>query len=196
MWKQLKSSVFWAGIVLAFGATESFALPGQTADEVAAWIQANPTLRPGLGERLLVRKSDTPAQRFTFLASPIPPGLATPIGPIGLIRSEKISLFDLINGVSRDRLEESLRVIYGLDIYQDYAGARTVYQYPTPEMVAAGQRQNEPLLSLLQGELRLGNRYAYWVEVANTRGGRPQTGHISVLLPQHLDTLEAELRNR
>lgn len=196
MWKLMQCSLLSVGLLLTLGANRTTALPGQTADEAAAWIQANPTLRPGIGERLLVRKSDTAAQRFTFRASPIPPGLATPSQGLSIIRSERISLFDMINGVTQERLEESLRVIYGIDIYQDYSRARLVYRYPTPEMVAQARNQNAPLLALLQGELRLGDRYAYWVEVAQNRDGFAYNGQINVLLPQDLDTLEIELRNR
>ena len=47
----------------------AIALPGQTPDQVLDWIKTNPALRPAIGERLLVRKSDTPSKRFQFQAS-------------------------------------------------------------------------------------------------------------------------------
>ncbi|HAZ49228.1 MAG TPA: hypothetical protein DCZ55_33455, partial [Cyanobacteria bacterium UBA11371] len=105
---QAKLSLFWGkrGIgFLIFNCCLLFpfaakALPGQTTDEVAAWIQANPTLSPQSGETLLVRKSDTAAQRFVFQASTLPPGRATPPLRTGIVRSERFEIFDLVNGVN------------------------------------------------------------------------------------------------
>jgi hypothetical protein len=172
------------------------ALPGQDPDDVAAWIQAHPTLRPRLGERLTVRKSDTAAQRFIFQASMLPPGALGAPSDEGVIRKERIEIFDTINGVSRDRLEEALRAIYGIDIYQDYQQGQTVYDYPTDDMVQQARARNTPILEARQGELRLGDRFAYWIEVAQPREGTAITGHITVLLESDLDRLEAYLRNR
>ncbi len=172
------------------------ALPGQTTDRVTAWIKAHPTLRPSSGETLLVRKSDTAAVRFIFQASVLSPGLATPAGDPGVIRTEQIDLFNAIDGVTANRLEESLRVIYGLDIYQDYQRAQVVYAYPNEAMVREARGQAAPLQEALQGQLRLGDRYAYWLEIAQPRQGFPITGKITILLKSDLDKLESELRNR
>jgi len=93
----------------------AIALPGQKPDQVIDWIRTNPALRPESGERLLVRKSDTPSRRFQFQASVVLPGIAAiKASDANLIRSEQIRFFDIINGVTRSRLEESLRSIYGL----------------------------------------------------------------------------------
>ncbi len=173
----------------------AIALPGQSVEEAIAWIRANPTLQPAIGETLLVRKTDTAAQRFTFEASTQPPGRAG-IGSSGIIRSEQISFFDMINGVSFDRLEASLRAIYGVEIQQDFAQAPIVYQYPTSEALSQAQNQNAPLLAALQGELRQGERYAYWLEVVQTRNGMAYTGQISVFDKNDLTTLETILRDR
>lgn len=170
------------------------ALPGQKADDVAAWIQAHPTLQPALGERLRVHRTDTAAQRFTFEASRLSPGRSLEPGVVGEIRSEKIELFDIINGVTRERLEESLRVIYGADIYRDYAEAESIYTYPNADTFRASR--NSPLLTFLEGELRQGDRYAYWVEVARNPAGVNYSGRITVLLPQDVAGLEAQLRDR
>jgi hypothetical protein len=196
MLKMTHRIILAVGMVLALGQGRAEALPGQTIEEVAAWIQAHPTLQPASGETLLVRKSDTAAQRFTFQAAISPPGRATAGGSSGMIRSEQISLFDVINGVSRDRLEESLRTIYGLDLYQDFAQAVPIYQYPSQETLDQAQRQNTPLLAALQGEVREGRRYAYWLEVAQSRSGLTYTGQITVFLKEDMDNLEIELRNR
>jgi hypothetical protein len=184
------------GLMLVLGGGRANALPGQTTEEVAAWIQGHPTLRPASGERLLVRKSDSAAQRFTFQASVLAPGKVTPARDASIIRSERLSVFDMMNGVTRDRLEESLRVIYGLDVYQDYSRASLVYSYPGEATAYQARRRATPLMSALQGELRMGDRYAYWTEIAENRSGKAYAGHVVVFLKSDLDKLETELRNR
>lgn len=172
------------------------ALPGQTVETVAAWIAAHPTLEPGIGDGLVVTKSNTAAQRFKFEASVLPPGqIAFPTNR-RLIQSEQISFYDMINGVTPERLTESLRVIYGPAIYQDYQRANLIYAYPTPATIDLARRQNRPMLIARQGELLLGDRFAYWLEVTRTENGKPINGRITVFLPEDLDKLEVELRNR
>lgn len=146
---------------LLFGST-AHALPGETTDIVAAWINAHPTLRPGIGDGLLVQKSSTPAQRFTFQATVLSPGRVTLPRDKATIRTERLTFYDMVNGVTPERLEESLRTIYGSVIYQDFDRASIVYYYPTPDIAELARRQNRPLLAARQGELRLGERFAYW----------------------------------
>ncbi len=186
------------GIALAMGqgVQQAIALPGQLVDEAAAWIQAHPTLRPSSGEKLLVRKSETAAHRFMFQASVLPAGRLAPTPDSGTIRAERISLFDMINSVNRYRLEESLRAIYGLDIYQDYEQARVAYQYPGPPLVNQARNRNMPLAIAVTGELRVGDRFAYWLEVVRTANNKGYNGQITVLLKEDADKLESELRNR
>lgn len=193
--KTLGWSFLSLGILIAFAAGRANALPGQTTEEVAAWIQANPTLQPVSGETLLVRKSDSPAQRFLFQASTLEPGrISLSLGPVGIVRTERFEMFDLANGVTANRLQETLRIIYGFDIYQDFQQARVVYAYPDPATVNLARSQNAPLLEALQGELRLGSRYAYWLEVAQPREGIPIIGRMTILLREDLEKIEAELR--
>ncbi|MBD2666307.1 hypothetical protein B6N60_02619 [Richelia sinica FACHB-800] len=172
------------------------ALPGQSTEEVTTWIQSHPTLRPTSGEKLLVNKSDTAAQRFTFQASVLPAGKVTFTKDRSTIRTERISLFDAVNGVSFQRLQESLRVIYGLDIYQDYDRAQVIYEYPNESAINQARLAKTPIREALRGQLRLGDRFAYWVEVAKPKEGKPLTGQMTVLLKEDIDKLEAELRNR
>lgn len=183
-------------VVLGLLAGRVEALPGQAPDEAVVWIQANPTLRPVRGEKLLVRKSDTPAQRFTFSASPLQVGRASSGATGGIIRTEEISFFDIQNGVTRYRLQEALRAIYGPTVYQDYAQAKTLYTYPTQKNLAQAVNQDAPLLAALQGEVREGDRYAYWLEIAHQKTGLAYAGKIIVFLKDDLPKLEAELRNR
>jgi hypothetical protein len=198
--KTLRSTrrFFTVGLSLALGllAGRVEALPGQTPSEAVVWIQANPTLRPVRGEKLLVRKSDTPAQRFTFSATPLQVGRASSGATGGIIRTEEISFFDIQNGVTRDRLQEALRAIYGPTVYQDYTQARTLYAYPTQKTLDQSINRDAPLLAALQGEVREGDRYAYWLEIARQKNSFAYTGKITVFLRDDLPKLEAELRNR
>jgi len=194
--KSKLGSFLLMGMVLGLTANPAQALPGQTVETVAAWIAAHPTLEPGIGDGLVVTKQNTAAQRFKFEASVLPPGqIAFPTNR-RLIQSEQISFYDMINGVTPERLTESLRVIYGPAIYQDYQRANLVYAYPTPATIDLARRQNRPMLIARQGELLLGDRFAYWLEVTRTENGKPINGRITVFLPEDLDKLEVELRNR
>lgn len=190
-----RRSMFLAALVVLWGG-QADALPGQPVTEVAAWIQSHPTLQPANGEILLVRRSDSPSRRFTFEASITAPRRATAGDRKDIIRSESVALFDTVNGVSQARMEESLAIIYGEDLYQDYRQASVVLRYPTPEMLSQADNLNRPLLRYAQGELRQGERYAYWVETVQTPDGKPQNGQIMVLLLEDLPKLTAELQGR
>ncbi|MFM7887869.1 MAG: hypothetical protein ACKPCM_14540 [Pseudanabaena sp.] len=176
----------------------AIALPGHSPDQVIDWIRTNPALRPEPGERLLVRKSDTPSRRFQFQASIVLPGIAAvKASAAKLIRSEQIHFFDNINGVTRSRLEESLRSIYGPEIMRDYATAKRVYAYPTAAMVQRSQSKNaSPILWALQGELRQGKKYGYWVELLQNGKGSANSGQITVFELESLPKLEDELSKR
>ncbi|MDJ0735980.1 MAG: hypothetical protein QNJ47_18265 [Nostocaceae cyanobacterium] len=176
--------------------SEAKALPGQPTEEVGAWIKAHPTLRPRSGEKFFVKKADTAAQRFTFQASVLPPGRITFSKDRSKIRTERIAMYDGINGMSLQRLEESLRVIYGLDIHQDFKSAQVVYEYPNQSAINSARFAKTPIREALRGQLRVGDRYAYWVEIAKPRDGKAFTGQMTVFLKADLDKLESELRNR
>jgi hypothetical protein len=175
---------------------KSYALPGQATEEVEAWIKSHPTLLPKPGERFFIQKSDTAAQRFTFQASVLAPGKAGFVGERSTIRNERIAMYDAINGMNFNRLQESLRVIYGLDIYQDFENAQVIYDYPNQSAINSARLAKTPIREALQGELRLGDRYAYWMEVAQPKNGKAYTGQMLVFLKTDLDKLEAELRSR
>jgi hypothetical protein len=173
------------------------ALPGQTPETVADWIKVHPVLRPQRGERLLVRKTDTAARRFQFQASVLLPGLAELPGDANSIRSEQISFFDIINGVTRDRLEEALRSIYGAEVMRDFNKAKVMYAYPTADMVKRSRIDNSrPLMAALRGELRMGEKFAYWIELLHTNSGRANSGQITVFDLKTMPKLEEELRKR
>ncbi|MBD2200596.1 MULTISPECIES: hypothetical protein [Calothrix] len=188
---------FWSWLALGMLAdSKTNALPGQQTEEVTTWIQAHPTLRPRSGERLFIQKSDTAAQRFTFLASVLPPGKVAFTKDRSVIRNERITMYDAVNGMTFDRLQEALRVIYGVDIYQDFKRGQVLYQYPNQSAINSARLAKTPIREALQGELRVGDRFAYWIEVAQPKAGKAFTGQMTVLLKSDLDKLEAELRNR
>jgi len=174
----------------------ALALPGQTVDEVKAWIKANPTLSPRNGETLFVQKSDGAAQRFTFQASVISVGKVRTPGERGKIQSERMSLFDAVHGVSFQRLEAALCIIYGVDIYQDFNRSQLVYEYPDIVTINRARLENKPLEEDLKGQLRRGDRYAYWIEVAQPNEGQARAGEITVFLKSDLVRLARELRDR
>jgi hypothetical protein len=158
--------------------SQANALPGQSTEEVGTWIKAHPTLRPRRGEQLFVQKTDTAAQRFTFQASVLPPGRVEFSKDRGTIRTERITM------------------IYGLEIYQDYDRAQVVYQYPNQKVVNSARLAKTPIREALKGELRVGDRYVYWVEVAQPKTGKAFTGQMTVLLKTDLNKLENELQIR
>ena len=175
----LKRSVIISfGVALGLSAGMARAIPGQSADEAAAWILAHPTLRPARGEKFLIRKSDTPARRFVFRVSLLPVGRIAPGG--GDVRAEEISIYDMVNGVTQTHLEEAIRVIYGTTIYQDYAASRRVYNYPSGSLI---------------GEIREGDRYAYWIELVRRKNGFADSGRITVFLRGDVPKLQTELKS-
>jgi hypothetical protein len=172
------------------------ALPGQSTEEVGSWIKTHPTLKPNSGERFYIQKSDTAAQRFTFQASVLPPGAVGFTKDRSNIRTERLAMYDSINGMSFDRLQESLRRIYSLDVYQDFQNAQLIYEYPNQSAINSARLAKTPIREALRGQLRLGDRYAYWMEIAKGKSGKAYTGQMTVLLKSDLNKLEAELRNR
>jgi hypothetical protein len=189
------SLVSWVSLETLFN-SQANALPGQSTEEVGTWIKAHPTLRPNRGEKFLIHKTDTAAQRFSFQASVLPPGKVGFIKDRSKIRNERIAMYDAINGMTLERLQESLRIIYGLDIYQDFDRAQVIYEYPNQSAINSARFAKTPIREALRGELRVGSRYAYWVEIAQPMNGKAFTGQMTVLLKSDLDKLEAELRNR
>ena len=74
MLKFCQVSLLAVSILFGFFGNNVQALPGQSTDEAVSWINGNATLRPALGDGLVVKKSETPAHRFQFQPSVLPPG--------------------------------------------------------------------------------------------------------------------------
>lgn len=194
--RRISCGVF-AGCLLAMGVPPALALPGQSTAEVMTWLRANPSLRGQPGETLTIRRSNTPAQRMIFEASQFAPGKISRLAASsGKVRSESLQLFDMRNGVSKARLEEALRTIYGLEITRDYANAKGVYSYPSPQEERTALQKDEPIAASLQGELRQGDRFAYWIEVARNPQGLNYAGKVVVFLNEDLAKVESDIKSR
>lgn len=184
---KLRPILFAAIAAVLCDAVPSFALPGDTTEEVANWIQTNPLLPRGREGSLRVSRS-IPGQRLTFVASVTLPTQRRLVVGENYIRSEWIELLDYENGVTRDRLVESLRAIYGFDLYRDYRDAEVVYDYVTPI--------GEEIQTIYRGVLLQGDRFGYWVEILEGNDNNPVLGTLAIVLPEDLDRLEADLRDR
>lgn len=167
-----------------------WAIPGQTVNLATAWIRNNPTLRPAANERLTVNRVAAPSQRFTFQASVFPIGEAAPAPNRLQIRTERFSLVDYANPITPDRLEESLRAIYGQDTFNDYRQAEVLTRYP--ERGTRPAPTDNPNL-FLRGEVREGEQFAYWQEITYDRTGTAHLGRMVVFLKADLPALQAQL---
>ncbi len=187
-----------ASIWLALTAT-AHALPGQSVDEAEAWMQAHPTLRADPRERLSIRRNDTPSRRYTFHGSIFGPGGGSGDSlllrrrqsnePL-VVRSEKLTLVDIISGVSIERLEDALRTIYGAEIYADYRRGQSVLVY-SPGRPEDRGTQRASRAQVIEGDL-----YAYIIEVIPNPDGTIHTGTASVILKEDVPALRTALRNR
>ncbi len=177
---------------------EANALPGDLKDDVEAWIDANPSFRESQINNLRVTRFNTAAQKFTFEASLYSPTFVDE-EPSGLIRSEEISFFDVTNGVTFQRLEEALRTVYGVNVYQDYAAAREIYSYPDISTVNRSKRSNLLTLRAQTGRLYEGDRFAYWIEIIKVdpdNSDFANRGKIVVMEKFDLPALENQLSSR
>jgi hypothetical protein len=187
-WGQLSTLLGLSWIT--FWVPSVHALPGESVETVAAWIAAHPTLRPRPTEILVVNRFETPARRFTFRATIFPiTGLIPGTSLQRVIRTEQITLVDTVDGTSANRLEESLRVIYDANLYSDYQLAEVVYRYPNS---FSPFPTNEAILRL--GELRLGDRYGYWLELTSNQSGFVYSGTLSVVALEDVPRLKARLQ--
>ena len=178
-------------------ATPSYGLPGHSVNEVKTWMQGHPTLRADSREGLRVHRADIPSRRFTFQASVFPVGgfqrseeddlwtSSSRRRDLTTVRREEFILVNYDEQVTLANLEESLRTLYGPDIYADYRRAQMVYGY-------GADAASTPI----QGEVRLGQVYAYWVELTSDANGLTTVGKLNVLLPEDVDRLQNHLQRQ
>jgi hypothetical protein len=167
-------------------AQPSAAIPGQSATVAESWIRNNPTLNPAPNERLSINRTPSPGQRFSFQATLFPVAGTMPADARRTIRTERFTLVDHANAITVDRLEESLRLIYGPQIFNDYRQGEVLFEYPTPQ---AGPNPNLTLV----GVVRSGERFAYWYELAYGENGTPYLGRMVVFLKEDLPRLQERL---
>ena len=196
MKKLLRNGLVIAGIWLGLAGTAA-AIPGQSAQEAEAWMQAHPTLRARPGENLSLRRNNTPSRRYTFHASVFRPGstggsllLRRNSGQPMVVRSEKFTLVDIVSGVSIARLEDALRTIYGAEVYADYRRSQSVLVY-SPGRPEERGTQRASRAQLFEGDL-----YAYLIEILPNPDGTVTTGGVTVMLKEDIPALREALRNR
>lgn len=186
----LNRGLGWAIAALTFTAQPGWALPGQTVNLAESWIRNNPTLKPALNERLIINRLVAPGQRFNFQASVFPVGGVVPGPNRRQIRTERFSLVDHANPITVERLDESLRAIYGQEIFNDYRQAEVLLRYP-PRGARPAPTDNPNIV--LRGEVREGDRFAYWQEITYDRAGNAYLGRMAVFLKEDLPALQAQL---
>lgn len=172
-------------------APPSFALPGQSIPVAESWIRNNPTLSPAPNERLSIHRTPSPGQRFSFQASLFPVAGAMPANARRIIRTERFTLVDHANAITVDRLEESLRLIYGPQIFNDYRQGNVLFEYPSMTS-PDGFNPDQANLTLV-GAVRSGERFAYWYEMAYGETGTPYLGRMAVFLKEDLPLLRERL---
>ncbi|MEL6606533.1 MAG: hypothetical protein AAFP20_25420 [Cyanobacteria bacterium J06614_10] len=189
----LTLSSLWLGL-----STAAQALPGQTMNEAEAWMQAHPTLRAHPSERLSIRRSETPSQRYTFHGSVFAPSgtsnqsllIRRQSGEALVVHSEKFTLVDIVRGVSVPRLEDALRSIYGAEVFADYRRAQTLVVY-SPDRAEERGTAIATRSHLLEGDL-----YGYLIEVLPDDNGNEQTGSVTVMLRENLPAIQEGIRAR
>jgi hypothetical protein len=165
-----------------------WALPGQPTRIVESWMRTHPTLRPRPHERLTINRVASPGQRFTFQASVFPVTGVSPGTNQRVIRTERFILVDHANDITPERLEESLRVIYGAQVFNDYRQGNLLLSYPNPQ---PGPPTSPGLV--LQGEVREGEQFAYWQELSYDQEGNAYLGRMAIFLKEDLPLLREQL---
>ncbi|MEM7063652.1 MAG: hypothetical protein AAF572_10870 [Cyanobacteria bacterium P01_B01_bin.77] len=197
MKKQIGLGLLALGIGLPcwLSGSPSYGLPGYSVNETKTWMQGHPTLRAESREGLRVHRADIPSRRFTFQASVFPIGGFQQAGDssiwsdsnrqanLSIIRREEFTLVDYDEPITIARLEESLRIIYGPETYADYRRADLIDGYTTE-------------FSAIQGEVRLGTVYAYWIEITPDVNGVDTIGKLNVILPEDVTRLQSYLQRQ
>ena len=189
----LSSSLLATGL-----ASRAVAIPGQTIDEAASWMQAHPTLRARPSERLSIRRSNTPSNRYTFHGSAFGPAVGSgesllvrrSNGERVMVRSEKFTRTDVVRGVDIPQLEDSLRTIYGAEVFADYRRAQTVMVY------SPGRAEDRGTERALRSHLLEGDLYAYLIEVLPNTDGIVETGAVTVMLKEDAIAVQEGMRRR
>ncbi len=182
-------SGFW-GVVLP-----GWALPGQPAVVVTEWLQAHPVLDAEPGETLLINRFQPDGSRFSFQASVAPPGRI--INPLDneTIRSERMTFFNP-SGLTAQTLEQAIQDIYGEAIAVDLEQATEVLRYPAAAVLNEPITETNALARAIQGVVRQGEQFVYWLELTQNPDGSVQQGQAVVFEAEWLDKVKTELSQR
>ncbi|NJK63728.1 MAG: hypothetical protein HC921_14505 [Synechococcaceae cyanobacterium SM2_3_1] len=190
---------WWIGIAAGLSvwglAAPGEAIPGQSADQTAAWIQENAALGAEPGETLLINRTQPDGTRFSFQASVAPPGRI--INPLDreTIRSERMTFFKP-EGLTPQDLEAAIKAIYGPEIAADLEQAEEILRYPTPQMLSAPATDENFLERAIQGVVKQGDLLVYWMELTQNRDGTVQQGQAVVFEEEWLPKITEELSQR
>ncbi len=184
-----------AGLSVCILAPRTEAIPGQSADQAATWIQENAALGAAPGETLLINRTQPDGTRFSFQASVAPPGRI--INPLDreTIRSERMTFFKP-EGLTPQDLEEAIKAIYGPEIAADLEQAAEVLRYPAPQVVSAPATDENFLERAIQGVVKQGELLVYWMELTQNRDGTVQQGQVVVFEEEWLPKIKEELSQR
>lgn len=184
-----------AGLSVCLLALPGEAIPGQSADQAAAWIQENAALGAEPGETLLINRTQPDGTRFSFQASVAPPGRI--INPLDreTIRSERMTFFKP-EGLTPQDLEEAINAIYGPEIAADLEQAEEVLRYPAPQVLSAPSTDENFLERAIQGVVKQGELLVYWMELTQNRDGTVQQGQAVVFEEEWLPKITEELSQR
>lgn len=176
-------------VALGLLAQPAIALPGQSVRVVETWMRNNATLRPRPNERLTINRVAAPGQRFIFQASVFPVTGVQPDVDRQTIRTERFTFVDHANPITVNRLEESLRLIYGAEVFNDYRQADITHRYPMP-----GVRRPLPNPNIvIRGTVHEGEQFAYWQEITYDLRGHAYLGRMAVMLKEDLPLLRSHL---
>lgn len=187
--------VWLVGVLLLGPVAPTWGIPGQTTDVAAAWVRDNPVLNPGPGETLLIQRTGTDGSRFSFQAQVAPPGRLTTPPDRETIRSERMTFFDP-SGVTPVELEQAIADIYGPEIAADLENSEEVLRYPSPEVLAAPVSDETFLQRAIQGVIREGEQFVYWLELTQNRDGTVQQGQVVIFEPEWLPKVQREVEER
>jgi hypothetical protein len=184
-----------AGLNVCLLALPGEAIPGQSADQAAAWIQENAALGAEPGETLLINRTQPDGTRFSFQASVAPPGRI--INPLDreTIRSERMTFFKP-EGLTPQDLEEAIKAIYGPEIAADLEQAEEILRYPSPQLLSAPATDENFLERAIQGVVKRGELLVYWMELTQNRDGTVQQGQAVVFEEEWLPKITEELSQR
>ncbi len=177
------------------GSQPAWGIPGMLSDEAAAWVRSNQGLNPGPGETFLINRTEPDGSRFSFQASVAPPGRITNPLDRETIRSERMTFY-APNGLTAADLEQAIQRIYGDEITADLQQSPEVLRYPSEAVLSAPPTDQNQLQRAIQGVVRQGSLFIYWLELTQNPDGRVQQGQVVIFEPEWLPKIQSELAQR